>query len=186
MWPKIQHAFKLSNKAILVMLASVVPLYGCLGFLPGLKGHVGGLVTAGEMYALAVYFGKPEYTSAIIMLMFGPRLDLRCFPGVFSCCVFRTDSAWRGSTMVWVVLDYGQVEQLPGTSGRRRDQRCYWEHSLRILLPCWDGMVGSASASCSRYSDWSSGRAELRSWLIVSCPYCRKTSCISSILYIYS
>lgn len=113
LWPKIQHAFKLSNKAILmilVLLASLVPLYGCLGFLPGLKGHVGGLVTAGEMYALAVYFGEPECTSAIIILMFGLRLDLRCFPGFFSCCVFRTDSAWRGSTMVWVVLDYGQVE----------------------------------------------------------------------------
>jgi len=61
MWPKIQHAFKLSNKAILmvlVLLASLVPLYGCLGFLPGLKGRVGGLVTAGEMYVLAVYFGE--------------------------------------------------------------------------------------------------------------------------------
>lgn len=113
LWPKIQRAFKLSNKAILmilVMLASLVPLYGCLGFLPGLKGHVGGLVTAGEMYVLAVYFGEPECTSAIIILMFGLRLDLRRFPGFFSCCIFRTDSAWRGSTMVWVVLDYGQVE----------------------------------------------------------------------------
>jgi UMF1 family MFS transporter len=64
-WPKIQRALKLSNKAILmilVMLASFVPLYGCLGFLPSLKGRVGGLVTAGEMYALAVYFGEPERT----------------------------------------------------------------------------------------------------------------------------
>jgi len=61
MWPKIQRALKLSNKAILIILvtlASLVPLYGCLGFLPGLKGRVGGLVTAGEMYALAVYFGE--------------------------------------------------------------------------------------------------------------------------------
>lgn len=43
---------------VLVALASLVPLYGCLGFLPSLKGRVGGLVTAGEMYVLAVYFGK--------------------------------------------------------------------------------------------------------------------------------
>lgn len=61
MWPKIQHALKLSNKTVLIILlilASLVPLYGCLGFLPSLKGRVGGLVTAGEMYTLAVYFGE--------------------------------------------------------------------------------------------------------------------------------
>ena len=98
LWPKVQHAYKLSNKAILivlVVLASLVPLYGCLGFLPGLKGRVGGLVTAGEMYALAIYFGERGCTSAItIMLMLCLRFNLRCFPGFFSCCIFRTDSAW--------------------------------------------------------------------------------------------
>lgn len=112
-WPKVQQAYKLSNKTVLmvlVLLASLVPLYGCLGFLPGLKGRVGGLVTAGEMYALAVYFGEPKCTSAIIMLIFRLRFNLRCFPGFLSCCIFRTDPTWRGSTMVWVVLDHGQVE----------------------------------------------------------------------------
>ena len=52
--------------------------------------------------------------------------------------------------MVWVVLDYRQVEQLLGTSDRRRDQRYHWEHSLRIFLPHRDGVVGPTSASCSR------------------------------------
>lgn len=60
----------------LVMLASLVPLYGTLGFIPRFTGRVGGLATgsssivifeaeysrylphtAGEMYALAIYFG---------------------------------------------------------------------------------------------------------------------------------
>src|SRR5258706_1244380 len=103
-----------------------------------------------------------------IMLISRLRVNLRCFPGFLSCCIFRTDPTWRGSTMVWVVLDYGQVEQLPRTFDRRLDQRCYWQHSLRAFLPRWYGMVGSSSAPCSRYSDGPSGRPELRSWLTVS------------------
>lgn len=52
--------------------------------------------------------------------------------------------------MVWVVLDYGQVEQLLGTSSRRCDQRYHWEHPLRIFLPHRDGVVGTASAHYGR------------------------------------
>ena len=44
------------------MLVSLVPAYGCLGFLSIFGGEggarFGGLTTPGEMYALTVYFGE--------------------------------------------------------------------------------------------------------------------------------
>lgn len=70
LWPLLQKSLKLSNKTVLVtliLLASLVPAYGCLGFLPYFKakegenggegGRIGSLTTAGELYCLAVYFG---------------------------------------------------------------------------------------------------------------------------------
>lgn len=70
-WPRIQRLFQWSNKKIviiLVMLCSLIPFYGCLGFLPVFRpvsnadvgvtaAHFGGLTTQGEMFALAVFFG---------------------------------------------------------------------------------------------------------------------------------
>ena len=62
LWPRLQRVLHFSNQGILVtliLLASLVPLYGCLGFLPFFKGKpIGGLVTAHELYVLAVYFGS--------------------------------------------------------------------------------------------------------------------------------
>jgi hypothetical protein len=45
---------------LLVMMVSLIPVYGCLGFLPIFKGtaRFGGLTTQGEMFGLAVYFGS--------------------------------------------------------------------------------------------------------------------------------
>jgi len=44
---------------LLVIMVSLIPAYGCLGFLSIFKGdgRFGGLTTQGEMFALAVYFG---------------------------------------------------------------------------------------------------------------------------------
>ncbi|KAJ8091770.1 Autophagy protein 22 [Marasmius tenuissimus] len=61
-WPKMQRRFEWSNLKILVILlvlASLVPAYGCLGFLKIFQesSHFGGLTTQGEMFGLAVYFG---------------------------------------------------------------------------------------------------------------------------------
>ena len=44
---------------ILVVMASLIPAYGCLGFLSAFseKAKFGGLTTEGEMFGLAVYFG---------------------------------------------------------------------------------------------------------------------------------
>ena len=61
-WPMFQRRFAWSNLRILVMLvclASLLPAYGCLGFLSVFRGgHVrfGGLTTPAEMYVLAMYF----------------------------------------------------------------------------------------------------------------------------------
>jgi UMF1 family MFS transporter len=70
LWPRVQRRFKWSNLRILVtlvILASLIPAYGCLGFLPVFKREnefgvtsvtFGGLTSPNEMYVLAVYFGK--------------------------------------------------------------------------------------------------------------------------------
>jgi UMF1 family MFS transporter len=62
-WPRIQHVLGWSNLRVLmvlVSLASLIPAYGCLGFIPFFgqgKARFGGLTTQEEMYGLAVYFG---------------------------------------------------------------------------------------------------------------------------------
>jgi len=61
-WPVLQRRYKWSNLKvliILVILASLMPVYGCFGFLPILKGkgRFGGLTTQGELFGLAVFFG---------------------------------------------------------------------------------------------------------------------------------
>lgn len=70
-WPRIQAYYQWSNKKvliILVMMCSLIPAYGCLGFLPifhdssedilrSAQLRLGGLTTPGEMFGLAVYFG---------------------------------------------------------------------------------------------------------------------------------
>jgi UMF1 family MFS transporter len=61
LWPILQKRFGWSNLhvlVILVLMASVVPVYGCLGFLvKSSTFRFGGLTTPEEMYGLAVYFG---------------------------------------------------------------------------------------------------------------------------------
>lgn len=67
MWPSLQKRFGWSNLrvlVILVLMASVVPAYGCLGFLFRRSTfQFGGLTTPGEMYVLAVYFGQSHHLS---------------------------------------------------------------------------------------------------------------------------
>lgn len=60
-WPLLQRRLGLGNLRmvmILVVLASLAPVYGCLGFLPLFQRiGFGGMNSPGEMYGLAVYFG---------------------------------------------------------------------------------------------------------------------------------
>lgn len=60
-WPRLQRRYEWSNLRvllILLVLASLIPAYGCLGFV-GVFHRVGfgGLTTQGEMFGLAVFFG---------------------------------------------------------------------------------------------------------------------------------
>ncbi|KAJ3864698.1 autophagy-related protein 22-like protein [Lentinula novae-zelandiae] len=59
-WPRLQRRYRWSNQRvllILLVLASLVPAYGCLGFISVFQGRFGGLTTQGEMFGLAIYFG---------------------------------------------------------------------------------------------------------------------------------
>jgi len=60
-WPYLQRCLGLGNLrvvVVLVVLASLVPAYGCLGFLPVFQRiGFGGLNSPNEIYGLAVYFG---------------------------------------------------------------------------------------------------------------------------------
>lgn len=61
LWPVIQqkrHWSSLKIIVILVVMASMIPAYGCLGFITQGQFRFGGLTTQEEMFALAVYFGK--------------------------------------------------------------------------------------------------------------------------------
>jgi len=63
-WPRLQRRYGWTNLkviVILVIMASMIPAYGCLGFLPLFQSRTirfGGLTTQGEMFVLAVYFGE--------------------------------------------------------------------------------------------------------------------------------
>lgn len=84
LWPRLQHTLQASNKNILVtlvLLASLVPAYGCLGFLSFFHGRIGGLTTAGEMYGLAIYFGTLLFLWNITLLTL-VRLNLWSFPSL--------------------------------------------------------------------------------------------------------
>ena len=69
-WPFLQRRYGWTNHRILVtlvILCSMVPAYGCLGFLSVLRrAKFGGLTTQGEMFGLAMYFGQSSPSFAII------------------------------------------------------------------------------------------------------------------------
>jgi MFS transporter, UMF1 family len=60
-WPFLQRRLSYSNLKMLVILlifASLIPINGCLGFLPFLQHtKFGGLRSPGEMYAMAIVYG---------------------------------------------------------------------------------------------------------------------------------
>ena len=60
LWPVMQRKYQLSSLKVLIILvimASVIPAYGCLGFITQGSTSFGGLTTQNEMFALAIYFG---------------------------------------------------------------------------------------------------------------------------------
>ncbi|KAH9840162.1 autophagy-type protein 22 [Rhodofomes roseus] len=111
-WPLIQRRLAWSNLRILVVLvvmASLIPAYGCLGFLPVFQSGVkfGGLTTWGEMYVLAVYFGSvygafQGYARAFYAELIPPGEEARWY-GLFS--ITDKSSSFVGPLFVGLIAD---------------------------------------------------------------------------------
>ncbi|KAF9445237.1 MFS general substrate transporter [Macrolepiota fuliginosa MF-IS2] len=113
LWPHIQRKFRLSNLTILttlVLLASLIPLYGCLGFLtqnPNSPIHFGGLTTPGEMFGLAVIFGSvygafQGYARAFYAELIPAGEEARWY-GLFS--ITDKSSSFLGPLVVGIIAD---------------------------------------------------------------------------------
>ncbi|KAH6904940.1 autophagy-type protein 22 [Coprinopsis sp. MPI-PUGE-AT-0042] len=117
-WPRIQRSVGWSNLrvlTILVVTASLIPAYGCLGFLfegsveetSGVKIKFGGLTTPGEMYALAVVFGSvygafQGYARAFYAELIPPGEEARWY-GLFS--ITDKSSSFVGPLVVGLIAD---------------------------------------------------------------------------------
>ncbi|THH13716.1 hypothetical protein EW146_g6539 [Bondarzewia mesenterica] len=111
-WPVLQRRFAWSNLKVIVILvsmASAIPAYGCLGFLPVLrdKASFGGLTTQGEMFGLAVYFGTvygafQSYARALYAELIPPGEEARWY-GLFS--ITDKSSSFLGPLVVGLIAD---------------------------------------------------------------------------------
>lgn len=117
-WPRIQRALGWSNLRVLVTqvcLASLLPAYGCLGFLPVFRNgsiRFGGLTTPAEMYVLSVYFVRHRYVArdqcAVILTCLDTGHGVRSFPELRPRVLLGAHPPRRGGPVVRSVLYYGQ------------------------------------------------------------------------------
>ncbi|KAF6749145.1 MFS general substrate transporter [Ephemerocybe angulata] len=116
-WPRIQKRLGWTNLKVLVLLvvlASLIPAYGCLGFLfegrrsaLGVEIKFGGLTTPGEMYGLAVVFGSvygafQGYARAFYAELIPPGEEARWY-GLFS--ITDKSSSFLGPLVVGLIAD---------------------------------------------------------------------------------
>ncbi|KAJ3997370.1 autophagy-related protein 22-like protein [Lentinula boryana] len=109
-WPRVQQRYGWSNQRvllILLMLASLVPAYGCLGFIGVFRGRFGGLTTKGEMFGLAIYFGFVlgafnGYARAFYAEFLPPGEEARWY-GLFS--ITDKSSSFIGPLIVGLISD---------------------------------------------------------------------------------
>ncbi|KIM44314.1 hypothetical protein M413DRAFT_9452 [Hebeloma cylindrosporum] len=109
-WPILQRKFRWSNLKILVLLvimASMIPAYGCLGFVFQGRTRFGGLTTQGEMFALAIYFGSvygafQGYSRAFYAELLPPGEEARWY-GLFS--ITDKSSSFIGPLVVGLISD---------------------------------------------------------------------------------
>ncbi|EIN06824.1 MFS general substrate transporter [Punctularia strigosozonata HHB-11173 SS5] len=112
-WPRLQRRLGCTNLKVLttlVIMASFVPAYGCLGFIPLFsQGRVkfGGLTTPGELYALAMYFGSvygafQGYARAFYAELIPPGEEARWY-GLFS--ITDKSSSFVGPLVVGLIAD---------------------------------------------------------------------------------
>ncbi|KAH9942797.1 MFS general substrate transporter [Amylocystis lapponica] len=99
----------LRTLVVLVVLASLLPLYGCLGLLPAFRsGRLpGGLTTPVEMYVFAVYWGFvygafAGYSRAMYAEFIPPGEEARWF-GLFS--ITDKSSSFIGPLIVGIISD---------------------------------------------------------------------------------
>ncbi|KAF9005119.1 MFS general substrate transporter [Cyathus striatus] len=111
LWPILQRRMGWTNLkvlVILVMLASCIPAYGCLGFLvQGRGARFGGLTSEGEMFGLAVFFGSvygafQGYARAFYAEMLPPGEEARWY-GLFS--ITDKSSSFIGPLIVGLIAD---------------------------------------------------------------------------------
>ncbi|KAJ7086427.1 autophagy-related protein 22-like protein [Mycena belliarum] len=112
LWPMLQRRYGWSNLKIiiiLVILASIIPAYGCLGFLGVFQGTLrfGGLTTQGEMFGLALYFGSiygafQSYARAFYAELLPPGEEARWY-GLFS--ITDKSSSFVGPLIVGLISD---------------------------------------------------------------------------------
>ncbi|KDR72926.1 hypothetical protein GALMADRAFT_252271 [Galerina marginata CBS 339.88] len=109
-WPVLQRKFGWSNLKVLVILvimASMIPAYGCLGFILQGRARFGGLTTPGEMFALAIYFGSvygafQGYARAFYAELLPPGEEARWY-GLFS--ITDKSSSFIGPLVVGLIAD---------------------------------------------------------------------------------
>jgi len=111
-FPWLQSRFRwttLRTLVILVVLASFVPMYGCLGLLSVFKNGTipGGFKSPGEMYVLAIYWGFiygafSGYMRAMFAELIPPGEEARWF-GLFS--ITDKSSSFFGPLVVGVISD---------------------------------------------------------------------------------
>ena len=80
-WPFLQRRFAWTNLQVLVLLiimASMIPAYGCLGFFFQGRTKFGGLTTQEEMFGLAVYFGWHIFISSFERVNDYNHSQVRC------------------------------------------------------------------------------------------------------------
>ncbi|PPQ88432.1 hypothetical protein CVT25_011536 [Psilocybe cyanescens] len=110
LWPALQRRLQWSNLKVLVVLvtmASIIPVYGCIGFLIQGRARFGGLTTQGEMFGLAVYFGSvygafQGYARAFYAELLPPGEEARWY-GLFS--ITDKSSSFIGPLVVGVISD---------------------------------------------------------------------------------
>ena len=87
-------------------MASVIPAYGCLGFITQGKTRFGGLTTPEEMFVLAAYFGELgsvdqfEYSLNVELHRFG----IWCLSRLCESVLRRVAASGRGSEVVRVIF----------------------------------------------------------------------------------
>lgn len=110
LWPSLQRRFAWTNLQVLVLLvimASVIPAYGCLGFFCQGRTKFGGLTTQEEMFGLAIYFGSvygafQGYARAFYAELLPPGEEARWY-GLFS--ITDKSSSFIGPLVVGVIAD---------------------------------------------------------------------------------